>query len=385
MKELIQPVLVSNPEPGHDVKDVLTLQEFINLLKEEEDYWPGEQHNTKLMISRLRKIFYDQWGWNKELIKGAANIECRYEVTIVDTPTEHSRAVTRYAKNEYVPKHRMVTYRDNDRVYGNTRVGISPFIYKSDHQEIRLPDGTMCDAAHILAGLDAYNYKDIVTPLPSFLKFAAKLFPHVDSNVDIVTWLGDIASSAGDFLFEYLRTNKQPLSIDTEQHYIDIDAPGSDMLGDIDPYVIAKYYNVGSTDGQRYTDILFNYYIGTQMNPPIRNFRMSIFCESVGLKGWDGKNFANENEWLEYYRKQLRDNTCFQVFSLVEENLKSFFMLMRIWFGGYKSVLKLELLLEIYLKALKDGIKKEGAMPHKNLLTQQADFIKTTILEKTET
>ena len=78
MNQLNQLILSRNPEPGHDLKNVLTLTEFIKLLKEEEDYYPGEQHNTKLMITRLRKIFYDKWGWNRELVEGAAHIDTPY-------------------------------------------------------------------------------------------------------------------------------------------------------------------------------------------------------------------------------------------------------------------------------------------------------------------
>ena len=361
MNELVQPVLTKHPEPNHQLKDVLTLETFISLLKEEEDYWIGEEHNTKLMISRLRKIFYDQWGWNKELIRGAAKIDCRYIIEIVDDPSEHTRKVTRYTDNEYQPKHRQVTYRDNDRIYGNTRVGQSPFIYKNDHQEIVLPDGNYCDAAHILAGLDAFNYPQLVTPLPplpSFFNFIKYILPHVDSNMDIVTWLGDIASSSGDFLFAWLRNNQKPNSIAEEQKYIDIDAPGSDMLGDIEPYIIAKHYDVGTANGKRVTEIYSDYYFGNQ-NPPLRNCRFSRFCDCVGLKGWNGTCFANEKEWLTFYKKQLRDNTCFQVFSLTTENIKSIIMLIKIWFNGYQDVLKLELLLEIFLKTLKEKIKLE--------------------------
>lgn len=103
MATITQPILTTTPEPGHAAADVLTLQQFINLLREEEDYWSGEQQNTKLMITRLRKIFYDQWGWNDELIRGAADVECRYEVDVVPVATEHSRAVTRFTADEYAP------------------------------------------------------------------------------------------------------------------------------------------------------------------------------------------------------------------------------------------------------------------------------------------
>lgn len=366
MKTLEQPILSTSPEPGHALTNVLTFGRFVELLREEEDYWPGEQHNTKLTITRLRKIFYDQWGWNSELIRGAAKVEGRYLVTIVDDPvTEvvngatvcHSKPLRRYEDNEYQPKHRTITYRPDDRVFGNSRVGKTPFIYQDDHQEVRLPEGFYCDIAHILAGLDAFNHPQIVTPLPPFLTFAARLFPHVDSNMDIVTWLGDIASSSGDFFFDYLKHNKKPLTTEQEQQYINQDAPGSDMLGDIDPYVIKAHYDVASEKGQRFTDILLDYY---SPDNPHRRRRTSIYCEQIGLKGWNGERFSNEKAWLAFYERHLRFNTCFQVFSLTNEKLRSVWLPAVVWFGWYKDVLKFELLLEIFLKALKENIKRES-------------------------
>jgi hypothetical protein len=354
---LFQPILSRKPEPGHKKDHVIQLPEFISLLEAEEDYWAGEQHNTRLMISRLRKIFYDQWGWNKELIRGAANVECRYQVTIVDEQPEHGKPVRRRQDNTEVPKFRKVTYRNDDRVYGDTRVDQTPFIYQNDHQEVLMPDGDYCDQAHILAGLDAYNHPQIVSPFPAFLSFLDKLGPHVNSNMDIVTWLGDIASSAGDFLFLYLKDGKRAPSPAQEQHIIIVDAPGSDMLGDIDPYVIAEHYDVGGSNGMRYTEILKDYYFGEGSR--FRANRFSTFAHKVGLEGWNGHGFSNEAAWLRYYTRQLRDNTSFQVFSLTDEKLHSVWLSTAVWFNGYKDVLKLEYLLKIFLKAVYECIKQE--------------------------
>jgi len=359
MTQLVQPIYVTTPEPSHKIENVLTLEQFIKLLKEEEDYWEGEQHNTKLIITRLRKIFYDQWGWNKELIRGAASIKGRYVVTVVDEPQEYAKPIRYYKKNEYVPKHRAITYSNNDRIYGATRVGQTPEIYKNDHQEVVLPSGYYCDVAHILATVDAHNYPQVVSPLPGFLSFLNFLVPHVKANVDIVSWLGDIASSSGDFMFAYLRNNKKPIGTVEEQKYINIDAPGSDMVGDIDPFVIVKSYDVATSKGMRFTEILEDYYLNESSKLSGRKNRIGIYCQAIGLFGWDGRNFRNEKSWLTNYRKQLRDNVTFQVFSLTDEKLKSLWLPLLIWFNGYKDVLKLELLLEIYLKALKEELIKE--------------------------
>jgi hypothetical protein len=83
MNQLYQPILASTPV--HVPNDRMSTATFIALLCKEEDYYSGEQEDTCLMITRLRKIFYDQWGWNTELIEGAAAIEMRYVVTIVNS------------------------------------------------------------------------------------------------------------------------------------------------------------------------------------------------------------------------------------------------------------------------------------------------------------
>ena len=359
MPEITQPILSKSPEPNHQQKDVLSLSQFLELLRAEEDYYPGEQHNTKLMISRLRKIFYDQWGWNSELIRGAKDVETRYITTIVTQESENTRPMGTTSTNPGAEtKHRTITYSPIDRVFGNTRVGQTPDIYKNDHQEVLLPEGFYCDIAHILAGIDAANHPQIVTPLPNWLFFIAKLLPHVNSNLDTVTWLGDIASSAGDFLFAYLKNGKKPISSQTEQGIIDADAPGSDMLGDIDALVIAKNYDIKSENGMRVTDIIEDYYLGKNEKEPMKNTRFQKYCNCVGLMGWNGEKFENEAEWLAYQYKELRGNTEFQVFSLTDEKLDGLILPAKIFFGCYSKVIKLKQLLNIFLDSLKTELKK---------------------------
>lgn len=356
MKNLTQPILARKPEPGHDLKNSLTLKEFLSLLKEEEDYWSPEQSNTKLMISRLRKIFYDQWGWNSELIKKAAEVESRFITVIKDSPTQFAKEAPRFKKLVYTPVYRMVTYSESDRVFGNTRVGQVPFIYQHDHQDVLLPEGYFCDIAHILAGLDALNNKQIVSPLPNFLSFLDKLVPNVDSNVDIVTWLGDIASSSADFLFTYLRNDHKLTKPKDEQLIINMDASSSDLLGDIEPYVIAQHYDIASSNGKRFTEIIEDYYYG---NNTFRSNRFSTFSKVIGLKGWNGKTFSNEKQWLKYYHNELQNSICFVAYSQNEKTLAGILLPLKIWFNCYQDALKIDLLLNIFLKALKENIEKE--------------------------
>lgn len=356
MKNLIQPIVSNQPEPGHHARSVLTIEEFIRLLKEEEDYWAPEQNNTKRMITRLRKIFYDQWGWNSELIRGAAAIESRFETALHDSPVNHGKEVVRYKKLVYMPVYRVVTYTDHDKVFGDTRAGKVPFIYEADHQDVMLPEGHFCDVAHTLAGLDAINYKQVVSPLPSFLSFLTPFVPHVDSNVDVVTWLGDIASSSADFLFDYLKNNGKSVNGNDAQEVINVDASASDMLGDIDAYVIAHHYEIGSSNGMRCTELLTDYYLGDN---GYRARRFSTFCSVIGLEKWNGREFANEKQWLAYYRKQLRDSTSFVTYSVNEKTLSGVLLPLKIWFHWYDDALKLDLLLTIFLNALKHNLTLE--------------------------
>ena len=355
METIYQPIFSKIPEPGHEPKDILTFDQFITLLKEEEDYYPGEQHHTRLMISRLRKIFYDKWGWNKELIKGAAHIESRYDVLIIEEGTEHTKEIKRFKNFAYSPKHRSVVYKNNDKVYGNTRAGQPTFIYSHDHQEVIMPDGYYCDLAHLLAGIDAANYRQIVTPLPHFLRFLQFMAPYVGYNMDMATWLGDIGSASGDFFFHKLLHGK-PADVSEQQKYIEVNAPGSDMLGNIDAYVINASYDVRTNNGMRFTEILEDYYKNDQ-SP--KKSRIRIFCKEVGLGSWDGTSFSEEVKWLSYYKKQLRNETSFQVFSVTDEKIHSVWMPLVVWFGFYKDILKGEELLKIFIEALKTEIKKE--------------------------
>lgn len=348
------------PEPGQDPKQIISLEKFLDLLREEEDYYPGEQDRTKIMITRLRKIFYDQWGWDKYLIRGAKNVKGRYVTKVVGAPVDGSFTKPGFTKHHPAPKHRIVSYSDHDRVYGASRAGQVPPIMNNNWQAVTLPDGDFCHVAHILGGLDAYNHQQIASPLPSWLLFLAKLGPHCDSNVALVTWLDDIGQALTNFVFDY-RKFKKPLSTEREQQLLDGGATGADMLSDIDAYVIARRYNIAAAQGgQRVTDILRDYYFSDSPEA-FRRKRCTTFCEMIGLTGWDGTHFANEKDWIRYNRKQLRDATTFQIFSETAQKLKSIWIPLLVWLNFYRKILKTEEILEVFLAALKEQIRQENA------------------------
>jgi hypothetical protein len=357
---LKQPLLSSEPEYGHAREDVLSLEKFLSLLREEENYFEGGQENIKLSITRLRKIFYDKWGWNTQLIRKAALIKGRYEVKIVPCLTTGGNSiqlkqVRKYKNNTYRPKCRQVTYRADDRVYGSSKVNQVPEIYCRDHADVLLPEGYHCDMGHVLAGLDALNNRQPVSPLPDWLFFLHRYFPYADSNADVATWLGDIATSAMDFVFAFLANNRRPLAESKEQHLINVNASASDMLGDIDAYVIYYFYNTGSFRGRRLTEILQEYY-GEAPGQRFRQQRFPIFAKFIGLGAFNGSAFTNEKKWIEEYTSQLRNSVCFMIFSVSSDWPQKIQLPYKVWQKEYERVIKVEELLSLFLNALKKAM-----------------------------
>lgn len=348
---LKQPVLSTEPEPGHATNDVLSFDTFIDLLRDEEEYFTEDKFQTKQTITRLRKIFYDKFGWDTNLIRRAAHIEGRYQVEIIDCDSlsemQAFKRINFYVDNVEQPKCRRVTYKSTDRVFGSRRVGIAPEIYRDDHADVCLPEGYHCDLGHTLAGLDALNNLQFVSPLPNWLLFLYRCFVFVDSNADVTTWLGDIATSGAAFLFNYLRTNR-PNTPDEEQAYINNNASASDMLGNIDAFVIHNLYK-DAEPNRRVTSLLVDYYHGTLL----RKDKIALFCKYVGLREWDGKRFINETEWLNYYTDQLRNTTAFMVFSSTGNTIQKFTLPYRVWKGKYDEIIKPPLLLTLFLDELK--------------------------------
>jgi hypothetical protein len=227
---------------------------------------------TSLMITRLRKLFYNSAGWDAHLIPGAAGIAPGRSTTMqtdrrdpLDLPGPLNATI----------------HREHLVVDGNPDI--------ARNQEVALEDGTFCDLGHVFAGLDASNHQQMVDgPGPI----------NVRNNVDAVTWVGDLASAVAEIQFA-VENNSGPISTAAQQALVDEYASPQDMLGNIDAYAIRADFGISDTSGRKVSTILREFYLGAAgtRGGDSRLHRYTRFCGQVGLT-WSGGTFTNESTWV---------------------------------------------------------------------------------------
>ncbi|MCP4361955.1 MAG: DUF4157 domain-containing protein, partial [Chloroflexi bacterium] len=232
------------PIVGRAPASAISIQRFITLVEAEEARYPeSEQRNTRLMITRLRKIFYDRQGWDEHLIQGARGVAAPYSTNRRETGRERVEVPGPFNDFE------VVRHRHTVRGAG----GRTPEIARN--QEIALSDGTYIDLGHVFAGLDAANYPQAVSTGIPLVTIG------IDSNVDAVTWVGDLGSVVAEIQFQFVNQNFS-ISESEIQAVINEYASPQDMMGNIDAYVIAGQYNISQTSGgMKVSEMLRQYYL----------------------------------------------------------------------------------------------------------------------------
>jgi len=333
-QELEQPIVEEAPDSA------ISIEQFISLVIDEEEKYPKhEQQNTKLMITRLRKIFYDRKGWDEHLIEGAKGVEAPYKTTAEETGRQEVEIPGPLNDFEMVRK----TYTVTDKT------GKIPEI--AQNQEIRLSDGSYMDIGHVFAGLDAENHpQEADTGIP-FLTVG------IDSNVDAVTWVGDLGSVLAELQIKWI-SNDRSISYSEGQAIINEYASPQDMLGNIDAYVIASKFTIDSeSSGMKVSEILSEYYLGKEPDceTPAQDHRYSLFAQAVGLKDWDGSKFNNEDDWVDKYTDQVNDAAALYIGANAEGSwlgIRGAAVGMSMNAGGQKLV-------QLFLDALKQHILAE--------------------------
>lgn len=305
------PLVEKAPAKRPDASQVIGIEDFIKFVEAEEKRVPlAKRANTKDMITRLRKVFYDRPGWDKYLIPGAKSVPAPY--TTRSTERKGRTLKTERITPEGVPaSYSTATVVRTDYQVTDSK-DTTPSLYKQ--QEIRLKDGSYIDMGHVFAGLDALNY-------PSHA--GVKHVLSTDDNAAAVTWLGDLASVAGEMFIKILaltqgdprlRQPSRPLQEAEKQSVVDEFAPARDMLGNIDGYVISDAYRgrvSKKSGGELVSSILRHYYLGGRdvKGVEMQSHRFSRFALIVGLGTLLAGMFTNAAAWLKKYTAQLRDLT----------------------------------------------------------------------------
>jgi hypothetical protein len=270
-----------------------TLADFIDVIKAVEAKFPAsEQTNTKLMITRLRKLFYGTPGWDSHLIPGASGVAPVYKVKEVETGRRDWEWDLWPYSLEYVDKR---TELDVTAAAGTPEAKLKD---PSSIQEVLMPNGDFVDVGHVLAGLDALNYPTAVTaPFGSY---------KISSNVDAVTWVGDLGSILAEVVFQYLKLGRR-LTDPEVQAQVDLMAPVQDMLGNVDAYAIGSAFSISSSAGQKVSEILLDYYgsSASTVGLAARSKRFTTFASQIGLGTFSGGSFANETAWLNKYEVEV--------------------------------------------------------------------------------
>ena len=260
----------------------MTIRECIALLEQEEQkYSEAEQRNTKVMITRLRKIYYAFSAWDKYLIKGVADIKSPYDNIIVQ-PVDVSTKALETSTGLIIKLIDTISFPTDSVLQ---KVTLRKNIFNS--QEIRLENNDILDIGHVLCGMDASNHRHAVRT-PRFLGLPTSSIK-VKSNMDAVTWIGDLGSLVAEVYFE--KKKKGECTTSKQQELLDNFISAADILGNTDGYVIAQKYDLRSENGKKVSEIFRDYYLS--QNRDNQKDRYKIFAEIVGFsKGISDKKKA---------------------------------------------------------------------------------------------
>jgi hypothetical protein len=276
----------------------MSIEECIALIENEEAKFPEkEQHNTKLMLTRLRKIYYGFASWDKYLIKGVKDIKSPYPSMSEDAiETSYKNFKTQSGINVKLVDR--ISYPKDS--LGNA-VSLRKDIYSA--QEVRLQNGFLIDIGHVLCGLDAYNHKNKVET-PRFLGIPTS-FLQIKNNMDAVTWIGDLGSFVAEVYFE--KKSKGICDEKKQQELLNIFVSAPDMAGNLDAFFIAKKYNVASENGKKVSEIFREVYLSNYKFDE----KYASFYQIIGFKNVFSSK--EKQKLMNRYIDEISDAAAFYV------------------------------------------------------------------------
>jgi hypothetical protein len=277
-----------------------SISDFLQKLRDEEAKFPlKEQYNTQLMVTRLRKIFYGSPNYDKYLIKGVADIKPSYVIKDVIDPQFDKSIKTPIGWNVKIIDTVAIP---NDSVNESSKPSPHPFL----NHEIKLNERQVIDIGHTFCGIDAAFHPHPITP-PKILGINVTRIK-IDNNQSGITWVGDLGSAVAEVYFAQ-RKYKEKFSHEIKQKIIDNLSSPADNLGNIDCYILSKFFLEKNTT--KVTDLLEKFYLSDELDcQQMRQNRYLYFAKSIGLD-WNGTTFSNQPKMLKYYADQVNDAAAF--------------------------------------------------------------------------
>ncbi len=283
------PIIVENQSVLTDVEHTLDCLQV-------EEARLTDDPTLKRRVTWLRKIFYDGPGWNQHLIAAP---------DAVGVPSPYRR-VTVSAEDVSLPfsaSEALVLTRDQTEP--RDALGQVPAAFLA--QEARRVDGTVTDVGHVLCGLDAHFHPDVVGYPP--VLWARR-------NVDAVTWVGDLGSWLAEVQFRAVRGESIDARVIDEER--EKWAPAWDMLGNLEPFALAPLLS-GLPANASAAKTLRRWYLDPDGR--FAEARRELFpraAAGLGLWGFDGETFTNEERWLRGAADDVNDAAAMYFLTLVK-------------------------------------------------------------------
>jgi hypothetical protein len=280
-------------EQADPAEGLNTIGQLVALMQAFETAFPQVKGDTRKEITLLRKVYYGQEGWDKHLIRGeAANTPPPFALT--ENVSERAFKSDEYGDASM----RDNTYtidpaNDKTATLDGRAVLLGHALQKA--QEVTLPDGSVTDVGHILAGLDAANNPasvDLQSAVPSWFLDVHGLL-EIRKNMDATTWIGDLGSVVAEAVVAHLQHGSDKLT-----DVIRKLAPARDLLGNIDAYVLADrrtqaelgFNTLQTSGGKPVSAILADFY--GDKGAKVRSKRYTTFADAIGVLRADGKVHA---------------------------------------------------------------------------------------------
>ncbi|MFZ4542784.1 MAG: hypothetical protein ACOYOA_01955 [Saprospiraceae bacterium] len=266
--------------------------EFYADLKNEISRYPSTEHFlTDLMITRIRKLYYNSPSFDRYLIKGLDSVVVTNTINEEKIRNGSERTLDTSTGFSIKIDDSITSPKDSSGKIVKLRTNLE------SSQEVSIDSCTVVDIGHVFCGLDAARHRSSVHfPFPF-------RFIRINNNHDAITWVGDLGSIVSEVYYKE-KAIKRKLTNSELQNLINEYASPADNQGNIDSYVL-DYRRKACKSNTEVSQFLFDYYQGNDSQcSKLKKDKYLIFSKSLGLD-WDGKDFTNIKCKTSFYSNQV--------------------------------------------------------------------------------